>query len=181
MAEQLQHIIQGCQKKDRKMQHELYKLFYSYGMSICIRYVQNENDAIAILNEAFLKVFNNINKYNFDFDFKPWLRKIIVNTAIDEMKKKKRLMINAELEEAKSISERENIISKIGYKELMALVHTLSDAYRTVFNMYVIDGYKHEEIATQLEISVGTSKSNLSKARAILRKKLSKQLNLHHG
>ena len=63
----------------------------------------------------------------------------------------------------------------------MALVHTLSDAYRTVFNMYVIDGYKHEEIATQLEISVGTSKSNLSKARAILRKKLSKQLNLHHG
>ena len=97
------------------------------------------------------------------------------------MKKKKKLQMKSQIEEAKHISDREDILSRIGYKELINLVQSLSTAYRTVFNMYVIDGYKHDEIAKTLNISVGTSKSNLSKARAQLRDMITQQLKLQHA
>lgn len=181
MKENLQHILQGCKKQKRNSQHELYKLFYAYGMSISIRYVKNEDEAIHVLNDSFMKVFTRINKFDPKFDFKPWFRKIVVNTSIDYMKKQKKLQMKSQIEEAKNISDREDILSRIGYKELINLVQSLSTAYRTVFNMYVIDGYKHEEIAKTLNISVGTSKSNLSKARAHLRDMITQQLKLKHA
>jgi len=181
MEDNLQHILQGCRKKQRNSQHELYKLFYAYGMSIGIRYVKNEDEAIQILNDSFMKVFTRIHKFDDQYDFKPWFRKIVVNTSIDYMKKKKHLQMKSQIEDAKYISDREDILSRIGYKELINLVQSLSTAYRTVFNMYVIDGYKHDEIAKTLNISVGTSKSNLSKARAQLRDMISQQLKLQHA
>jgi len=181
MEANLPHIIKGCRKGDRKSQHDLYKLYYAYGMSVGIRYVKNEDEAIQILNDSFLKVFTKISKYDSQYDFKPWFRKILVNTSIDFIKKKKRLQMDTNIEAAKNISTREDILSRIGYKELINLVQSLSTAYRTVFNMYVIDGYKHEEIAKSLNISVGTSKSNLSKARAQLRDMVTLQLNIEHA
>ena len=128
-----------------------------------------------------MKVFTRIKKYDEKYDFKPWFRKIVVNTSIDYMKKQKQLQMKSQIEDAKNISDREDILSRIGYKELINLVQSLSTAYRTVFNMYVIDGYKHDEIAKTLNISVGTSKSNLSKARAQLRDMITQQLKLQHA
>lgn len=181
MKEDLQHILKGCLKQQRKSQHELYKMFYAYGMSIGIRYVKNEDEAIQVLNDSFMKVFTRIKKFDMQYDFKPWFRKIVVNTSIDYMKKQKKLQMKSQIEDAKHISDREDILSKIGYNELINLVQSLSTAYRTVFNMYVIDGYKHDEIAKTLNISVGTSKSNLSKARAQLRDMITQQLKLKHA
>ena len=181
MEDNLHNIIKGCRKQDRNSQHELYKLFYAYGMSISIRYVKNEDEAIHILNDSFMKVFSRIRKFDEQYDFKPWFRKIVVNTSIDYMKKQNKLIMKSQLEEARHIQDREDILSKIGYKELINLVQSLSTAYRTVFNMYVIDGYKHDEIAKTLNISVGTSKSNLSKARAQLRDMITKHLKLQHA
>lgn len=181
MEENLQDIINGCRKSKRKSQHDLYKLYYAYGMSIGIRYVKNEDDAIHVLNDSFMKVYRRISKYDSKYDFKPWFRKIVVNTAIDHIKKQKSMHMKSQIEDAEYISTREDILSRIGYKELIKLVQSLSTAYRTVFNMYVIDGFKHEEIAKSLNISVGTSKSNLSKARAQLRDLVSKQLNIEHA
>ena len=181
MEEQLIPIINGCLKNNRKSQQQLYRHFYAYGMSICIRYAEDEAGAISILNDSFMKVFGRIKKYDRSKSFKPWLRVVIVNTAIDYVKKKNKLMMKEELKEANQVAEREDIISRIGYKELMKMVQSLTLAYRTVFNMYVIDGFKHEEIAAKLGISVGASKSNLSKARAKLREKISQSLEVNHG
>ena len=174
--------IDGCRKGDRKSQKALYRHFYSYGMSICIRYAEDENAAISILNDAFMKVFGRIHKYKTDQAFKPWLRMVIINTAIDYVNKRNRLMKKEELQEARHISAQEDILSKIGYQELLELVRSLSDGYRAVFNLYVIDGFKHEEIAERLHISVGTSKSNLSKAKAKLREQIATNLSVQiHG
>jgi len=181
MDKEIQTILKGCHKQDRKAQHELYKLYYAYGMSVGIRYVKSEGDAIEVLNDSFMKVFSNIKKFDTTQSFKPWFRKIVVNTALNHMKKNKKFKLQADLDEAYHISTKEEILSKIGYKELIKLVQSLSTAYRTVFNMYVIDGYKHEEISNELGISIGTSKSNLSKARSILQKKVINHLELQHG
>jgi len=181
MEENLPNIIKGCIKGNRKSQQELYKMYYAYGMSIGIRYVKDEDTAIQVFNDSFMKVIKNIKKYDPNYDFKPWFRKIVVNTSINYIKKQKKLQMKSSIEEAKNISVREDILSRIGYKELIKMVQSLSLAYRTVFNMYVIDGFKHEEIASQLNISIGTSKSNLSKARAQLRDMVNNQLISEHA
>jgi RNA polymerase sigma-70 factor (ECF subfamily) len=170
-------IIQGCRRQDRACQNALYRLFYPYGMSICIRYASSENEAISMLNDGFLKVFKNIKKFDTDQSFKPWFRRIVINTAINQIKKDKKFKREVGMDEVKNLSTSEDILSRIGYKELMAMVQSLSTAYRTVFNMYVIDGYKHREIAESLGISVATSKSNLARARAKLKDMLAAKLN----
>ena len=179
---ELEKILEGCRKGNRKYQQALYKLFYSYGMSVGIRYVNSENEAISILNDSFLKVYSRIKKYDSSRDFKPWFRKIVVNTAIDYVKKENRLRMKTDSTEGKEIIGREEILSRIGYQELMAMVQSLSSSYRTVFNLYVIDGFKHEEIATMLGINVGTSKSNLYKARHHLKRMVTENLKVNkHG
>lgn len=162
-------IIHGCRKKNRECQRLLYQRFYAYGMSICIRYANDEHEAIHILNDGFLKVYRHIKRYDPQRPFKAWFRKILVNTAINHLRKNKKRKLQVSMEHANHLPDKEEILSKISYQELMAMVQSLSTAYRTVFNLYVIDGYKHEEIAEMLGISVGTSKSNLFKAREKLR------------
>lgn len=181
MENNLQNIIKACLKRDRKSQNALYRLYYSYGMSIAIRYIHDERIAIEIVNDSFMKVFKYLKKYNPENDFKPWFRRIVVNAAIDKIKEQKKLQMNTDLREAENVTAKDEILSKIGYKELLILVEQLSTAYKAVFNMYVIDGFKHEEIAKSLNISVGTSKSNLSKARAALKKLISEQLNTKYA
>ncbi len=181
MEDKLEDIIKACIKRDRKSQNALYRLFYSYGMSIAIRYIHDERLAIEIVNDAFMKVFKHLKKFDRNNDFKPWFRRIVVNASIDKIKEQKRLQMNTDIREAENLSAKDEILSKIGYKELLTLVEQLSTAYKTVFNMYVIDGFKHEEIAETLGISVGTSKSNLSKARAALKKLVSEQLNTRYA
>jgi RNA polymerase sigma factor (sigma-70 family) len=163
-------ILTGCRKEHRESQKLLYEEFYSYGMSICLRYADNRDEAAVILNDGFMKIFTNIKQFDLSKPLKPWLRKIMVNTAINQYHQKQRSVELAEIEEANRKSETENIISGISYQEIIGMLHKLPPAYRTVFNLYVIEGYKHEEIAKMLGITVGTSKSNLFKAKEYLRK-----------
>jgi RNA polymerase sigma-70 factor (ECF subfamily) len=154
----------------RESQKKLYEEFYGYGMSICLRYADNRDEAAAILNDGFMKIFTNIKQFDLSKPLKPWLRKIMVNTAINHYKEKQRHIQTEEMEKAGAESEAENIISGISYQEIIAMMQKLPPSYRTVFNLHVIEGYRHEEIAKMLGVTVGTSKSNLFKAKEHLKK-----------
>ncbi len=163
-------ILIGCKKLHRESQKMLYEEFYAYALSICLRYADNREEASEILNDGFMKIFKNIKFFDLNRAFKPWLRKIMVNTAINQFHKKQRNIPSAGIEQAKHESDTENIISGISYQEIIAMLQKLPPAYRTVFNLHVLEGYKHEEIAKMLHITVGTSKSNLFKAKESLKK-----------
>lgn len=173
----LELIINGCKNNDRQCQRELYRNFYSYGMSICIRYTGNEADAVEVLNDGFMKIFANINKFDLDKPFKPWLRRILVNTCLDHIKKNAKHNHLADITEAQVHQSTEEAPDhNLSYEEILATVGKLSPAYRAVFNLYVIDGYKHQEIAEQLGITVSTSKANLTRAKVALRSMLDKEV-----
>lgn len=165
-------LIEGCKKKDRKSQKALYQGFYSYAMRMCIRYAKDKEEAVELVNDGFMRVFINIHRYDKQKAFKPWLSTIMINTSIDHYRKQIRRMEMEELNAKHEMEQQESILSHIHYEELIKLVQKLSVAYRTVFNLFAIDGYSHEEIAVMLSISVGTSKSNLFKAREQLKKML---------
>lgn len=162
-------IVRKCLKGDAKSQEKLYKLFYGYGMSVCFRYSVNEEEAIEVYNDAFMKVFKNLERFDQTKSFKSWFRRILINTAINHIKSKiNRKHIHDDL----TINNVQYDVSPsddLDYEELLKLIQLLTPAYRSVFNLYVIDGYNHDEIAKMLDISVGASKSNLSRARAKLR------------
>jgi RNA polymerase sigma factor (sigma-70 family) len=173
----LSDIIKGCRKRRRENQKELYKMFYAYGMSITLRYANSRNEATEILNDAFMKVFENIRKFDQHQPFKPWLRQIIVNTAINHYHKNKKVREWERLDETGfQLAADEQIISGISYDEIVEMVQKLTPAYRTVFNLHVIEGFTHEEISGLLGISEGTSKSNLFKAKRNLRALLENKL-----
>jgi len=133
-----------------------------------LRYSESREEAVELLNQSFMKIFKNLKNFDLNKDFKPWLRKITINTCINNFKKKK-IDFSVELEEAENQTTANDIISNISYSEIIGMIRKLSPAYRAVFNLYVIEGYKHEEIADILNISIGASKSNLSRAKKHLR------------
>jgi RNA polymerase sigma factor (sigma-70 family) len=169
-TDRIKTILLGCRKLHRESQRMLYEEFYAYALSICLRYADNREEASEILNDGFMKIFKNIKQFDLSKTFKPWLRKIMVNTAINQYHQKQRNIQAAEIEQARHESEAENIISGISYQEIIAMLQKLPPAYRTVFNLHVLEGYKHEEIAKMLHITEGTSKSNLFKAKESLKK-----------
>ena len=132
----------------------LYQEFYAYGMSICLRYADNRDEAAEILNDGFMKVFQNISRFDLTRPFKPWLRRIIVNTAINHYHQKNRALKAEELDRVNQSASEEKILSGISYDEILEMLRKLPPAYRTVFNLHVIEGYKHEEIAAMLGVSV---------------------------
>lgn len=165
-------LINGCIKKDRRCQKDLYKLYYGYAMRICLRYAKSKDEAVEMLNDGFMKVFTNLHRYDRDRSFNAWISTIMINTSIDYYRIKMKQLQMEELNAKHELEDSENILSHLNYDDLIQLVQRLSHAYRTVFNLFAIDGYSHEEIATMLSISVGTSKSNLFKARESLKKML---------
>jgi RNA polymerase sigma-70 factor (ECF subfamily) len=172
LNEQEEHIrplLEGSLRGHRLSQKLLYQEYYNYGMSISLRYASNRDEASEILNDSFMKIFGNLKKFDLSKPFKPWLRKILVNTAINHYHKKQREVQVEEMKNAKNESDTEKILSGISYQEVIGLLQKLPPAYRTVFNLYVIEGYSHEEIASMLNIAVGTSKSNLFKAKEQLK------------
>ncbi|OEK07515.1 hypothetical protein BFP71_00390 [Roseivirga misakiensis] len=172
----LEAIINGCKENDRQSQQELYRNFYSYGMSICLRYTGSEADAVEVLNDGFLKIFKNIKKFDIEKSFKPWLRRILVNTCIDHIKKNAKHNHLVDITEAAVEStQQEAPDHDLSYQEILTKIGELSPAYRAVFNLYVIDGFKHHEIAEQLGITTSTSKANLTRAKAALRAMLGKE------
>lgn len=168
----MQTLIEGCIKRDRSSQYLLYKELYSYGMGICRRYALDDFDAGDVLNDGFLKVFLHIDKYESTKPFKAWFARIITNTAIDKYRLNLKFSTHEDISDHEYIGQAAAIYNQLDYKDLLRLIQGLSPAYRVVFNLYAIDGYAHEEIAEMLDISVGTSKSNLFKARKKLQEKL---------
>ena len=165
-------LIRGCRKHDRESQRSLYKLYYSYCMSICMQYSQSREDAVEILNDGFMSVFTYIDKFNTDRLFKPWLRKVMINSAIDHNKKHLNHQEMESLDPDMKLAVEETNLDSVSYDDLLEMIRKLPPAYGTVFNMRAIEGYKHEEVAELLGISVGTSKSNFAKAKAKLQEYL---------
>ncbi len=167
-------LIQGCIDGDRKCQQKLYEAFYGKMMVVCLRYTKDRDEALDVFQEAFIKVFKNLERYGNTGSFQGWVRRIMVNTAIDHIRKNKKLKEMVELNDdimgTEMEEESEDLLDKISFQDLLNCVQDLSPAYRSVFNMYVVDGFSHKEIAQKLEISEVTSKSNLSKAKMNLRK-----------
>ncbi|MEO7308267.1 MAG: sigma-70 family RNA polymerase sigma factor [Ferruginibacter sp.] len=169
--------IRGCALNERESQKMIYNSFYGYAMAICDCYANNEDDAVEILNDGFLKIFKEIHRFKPAYtnevnSFKGWLRKIMVCTAIDHFRKNKKHRVVGELDIAtiKAHTNEENALEKLSYDEIIRFIQDLSPAYRTVLNLFIIEGFSHEEIAEQLGIAVGTSKSNLAKARKQLQR-----------
>ncbi len=177
-------IIEGCIKGDSKCQQIIYQKFYGKMLGACMRYSKNREEARDILQDGFLKVFTNIKLYSGRGSFEGWIRKVIINTALDYIRKSKQLIQYADSdyvdENAEDPSttlrvtneEDNNEYTNISTNEIMEAVQQLPAAYRTVFNLFVVDGFSHAEIAEQLGIHIGTSKSNLSKAKMHLKKTL---------
>ena len=169
--------VGACALNNRESQKVIYSSFYGYAMAICDRYINNQEDAVEILNDGFLKIFKEIHHYHPAYadvvsSFKGWLRKIMVYTAIDHFRKYHKHRMVTELDtvvyQVESINE--DAVEKLAYEEIIRAIQDLSPGYRTVLNLFIIEGFSHDEIAKQLGISVGTSKSNLSKARKQLQK-----------
>jgi RNA polymerase sigma factor (sigma-70 family) len=174
--EALQELILACINQNHRSQELLYKQFFEYGMRVCLRYTNTYEEAVEVLNDGFLRVFTKLNMYNPELSFAGWLRKIMIHTALNYHKKNKKYQFHQEIEKVKNLTVEEyGVEQQMDYEEVAQLIQQLSPTYRTVFNLYVIDGYKHEEIANILNISVGSSKSNLSKARINLREMLKKK------
>ena len=176
-------IIEGCTGGEPGSQRELYETFYNYALKICLRYTRDKENAMEIINDAFIKVFRKIQGFICPADaalttnyFKGWLKKIIVFTAIDHHRKEKEDFQFRELSDEIAYSTRYSIhpMEDTTYDLLIAMIRSLPPAYRMVFNLYVIDGYSHKEICEIVGISESTSRSNLVKARELLRKMLKK-------
>lgn len=178
IEELIQHI-RGCSLNNRDSQKRIFDSFYGYAISICSRYTINHLDATEILNDGFLKVFKGINQFKPAYEdvmnsFKGWLRKIMVNTAIDYNRKyhKYESIVSFSTNEMELKTMEESALDKISYNEIIKAIRKLTPAYRTILNLYIIEGYTHQEIAEKLGIAEGTSKSNLSKAKVQLQKLL---------
>ncbi len=170
-------LIRACVLRERWAQRELYERYYSPLMSVCLRYAKGEDEAMDILHESFIKIFRNIGRYKPGTSLGAWMRRITINTAIDYYRRNSRRRTE-DIEQAFHLgSDDPDAISQCSEKEILAAIQKLSPAYRTVFNLYVIEGYSHKEVADQLEITESTSRSNLVKARMKLREILTDKYN----
>lgn len=145
-------------------------MFYGFAMGICLRYSRSKEEAIEIVNDGFLKIFTKLDKYTRGLSFKAWLRKVMVNSAIDYYRRNEKHYPTLDISHGNYESETETILDRLSERDIIAAIQLLPPSYRIVFNLFVIEGYRHEEIAHQLNISVGTSKSNLAIARSKLQR-----------
>jgi len=166
-------LIQRCKNGGLKYQEMLYKHFYGYAMGIALRYSNGRDNAMEVTNDAFIKVFASINKYDPDKPFKAWLRRIVVNSAIDRQRREQRYKAD-DLTEAEHIGSLPHVIEQLNANDILKLMATLPQLHRTVFNLYEIDGYSHDEIAAMLDIATSSSRVYLTRAKEKLRELLSK-------
>lgn len=150
------------------MQEELYRRFSPRMYAVCLRYAGSAEEAEDILQEGFIKIFKKLDSFRGEGSFEGWIRRIFVNTAIEHFRRKRYLQPVTEKEENSIEGKSLSALDGLAEKDILALVRQLSPGYRTVFNMYVVEGYTHKEIGDMLGISEGTSKSQLSRAKVIL-------------
>ncbi len=171
---QIKEVIEGCINGQRKYQEILHKAFYSKMLVVCMRYAQNTAEAEDLLHDGFIKLYDKLPKYKYQGSFEGWVRRIIVNNSIDFIRKRKEFTVSFGAENEHIINDRSGDINEslqeielksFKAQQIIEAIQKLSPAYKAVFNMYVLEDMSHKEIADELGISIGTSKSNLSKAK----------------
>lgn len=166
-------LIEGCKKNHPKSQRDLYERFSGKMYSLCLRYIKEETEAEDVLVGGFMKIFNKIEQYQREGSFEGWIRKIMVNESLQYIRQNKNMYLQVDIENAQYTFNTDAVESQLAAEDLLKMVGRLPMGYRTIFNLYAIEGYSHQEIADMLDISVNTSKSQLSRARALLQKTLS--------
>ena len=172
-----EQLVIKCLEKDTLAQKQLFEFYSRRMMGVCLRYSKDSDEAQDVLQMGFIKVFEKLDMYNHKGSLEGWIRKIIVNTALDNIRKNKKLMNNVDIEKVdyQLHNYNENAIDVLSAQDLLKVIQSMPTGFKTVFNMYVIEGYSHKEIAAELNISVNTSKSQFSRARAYLQKILIKE------
>ncbi len=166
-------LVEGCLKQDRRFQELLYKRFSAKMYGVCLSYCKDADDAKDVLQEGFIKIFTHISHYSKKAPLEVWIRRIMVNTAIDSYRKQIRLVsVNFRIEESDIEPIEAHVLSKIDTRDLMQMVEKLPHGCKMVFNLFALEGYSHKEIAESLNISEGTSKSQFARARKLLQEKL---------
>ena len=174
LKKHLIHIVDQCRKGEAKAQKKLYEMYAPLFMSISMRYMKNVESAEDVMVMGFFKIFNNIHKFKGEGSFEGWMKRIVVNEALMQIRKKNNLHMTLELSEVDKADDA-SVIDDIAYEDLLSLLNELPPGYRTIFNMYVIEGYKHREIAELLDISINTSKSQLILAKKRMRELFKKK------
>ena len=172
MDERLSDIIKGCLEDNSIAQEKLYQQFASKMFAVCLRYAGDYDEAKDVLQDGFVRIFTNLHQFNEKGSFEGWIRRIMINTALEKYRDKYYLNRVDNQEDRFEIRVENDVYEDLSAQDLMRMIQELSPKYRMVFNLYAIEGYSHKEISALLKISEGTSKSNLSRARAILQKKL---------
>src|SRR5271154_2058878 len=155
-------ILEGCKKGDRKAQDLLYTQFYRYALGICLRYTRSREEAIEVVNDGFYKIMTNLDKYTPGLSFIGWVRKIMINASIDNFRRNEKHYNSVDISYIKAEQLTPEIFSRLSEEVIIAAIQQLPPSYQIVFNLHVIEGYQHDEIAQKLNISIGTSKSNLN-------------------
>ena len=184
--DELKEVIEGCLRNEHRFQFRLYEMFYTNMTSVCMRYAKDREEANDLVQEGFIKVYKNLFRYEFKGSFEGWMRRIFVNNAIDNIRrKKKNHLLLGEDEKMDAFSQKDmdplDEVGELDPQLVMEAIQKLTPAYKAVFSLYVIEDYSHKEIAEMLDISVGTSKSNLAKAKQNLRKFLQDAYNEAYG
>ncbi len=165
----LDEIIQGCLRKKEKSQEMLYKKFFGYALKVALIHNRNRDNAIEIVNDSFVKIFNQIGRYDTSLPFKSWLSKIVVNTSIDKFRKNNR-NIDYDMQETILVpDDSPGIVTQLTAQEILKLLNLLPEIQRLIFNLYEIEGYSHEEISSKLRIPENTSRVYLARAKKRLR------------
>ena len=171
MTKQEKQIISGCKKGDKRAQYQFYDMFKKLVFSVCMRYAKDVPEAEDIMQDAFVVLFRDLYQYRPMGALGAWVRRVTVNTALQHIRKKRMVFSDIEIHALADKVEGDNdIIGALNAKEIMRMVQLLPDGYRMVFNLFIIEGYSHQEIATELGVSVSTSKSQLSRAKTYLKK-----------
>ncbi len=170
-------LIKGCIEGNKQMQEELYNRFAPKMYAVCLRYANNTDDAQDLLQEGFIKVYKNLHRFRAEGSFEGWIRRVFVNSSIEHFRKKAIQLSSVSDKEENTIENSDiSALDTMAEKDIIRLIQELSPGYRTVFNLYVVEGYSHKEIGEKLGISEGTSKSQLARAKAILQKKVTQYL-----
>lgn len=164
-------LVAGCQREEPRYQRALYDRYHRLMLGVCLRYTDDRDDAQDILQEGFIRVFKNIQRFRSEGSFEGWVRRIMVHTAIEHYRRNSRYFM-VDVKEASDIQLDADALSSLSRDEILTLIQELPSGYRTVFNLYAIEGYTHQEIGEMLNISDGTSKSQLSRAKRLLQEKL---------
>ena len=172
-------LIQSCIEGDRNSQSRLYELFIPKMFAVCLRYSKNREEAEEIVQEGFVQVFKSLRNFKHEGSFEGWIRRIMVYCCVKHFRSKTKMHLVVDIESV-NVEEvdNEDVLARLGKKELLKMVQLLPPAYRMIFNLYVFEGMKHREIAEQLGISEGTSKSNFFDAKVILQRAVTNSLKI---